>query len=286
MVEIKTLSGITAKQIHEAFSKAFEDYVEPFNLTIDQLKYMIDRRGFDSNLSFGAFAKKELVGFTLNGIGNWNGKNTAYDTGTGIIKDYRKQGIASRMFNESLPILKENKIEQYLLEVIKTNTAAVDLYKKAGFNITREFDYYTSTKDDLRLTKDVLSEEYTIKEIEIVDWDSLKSFWDFEPSWQNSIDSVSRKIAKFKFLGIFENNEIVGYGIIEKHTGDIPQFAISKEHRTKGLASILFKELIVSADTDAIKIINSEQNDLGFKEFTRRINLTPGHGQYEMILKL
>ena len=84
---------------------------------------MIERRGFNLDLSFGAFNKDQLVGFTLNGIGDWNGKLTAYDTGTGIIKEFRKKGVATKLFNESLPTLRENNISQYLLEVIRTNTS-------------------------------------------------------------------------------------------------------------------------------------------------------------------
>jgi len=83
MITIKTLTGISIEQIHEAFTKAFADYVEPFDLTYEQLKYMIERRGYNPDISLGAFNENELVAFTLNGIGEWNGELTAYDTGTG-----------------------------------------------------------------------------------------------------------------------------------------------------------------------------------------------------------
>ena len=150
MIVIKTLADTSFNEIHLCFAKAFDDYVEPFDLTIDQLIHMVERRGFNKELSFGAFYENKMVGFTLNGIGTWDNKLTAYDTGTGIIKDFRKQGIATRMFNESLPILRENEIEQYLLEVIKSNSSAVDLYKKAGFNVTREFEYYVYPKNKIK----------------------------------------------------------------------------------------------------------------------------------------
>ena len=119
MITIKTLAGISIQQIHEAFAKAFADYVEPMELTVEQLQYGIQRRGYNTDLSFGAFNENELVGLTLNGIGEWDGELTAHDAGTGIIKEFRKQGIATRIFNESLPVLRENNITQYLLEVIK-----------------------------------------------------------------------------------------------------------------------------------------------------------------------
>jgi len=294
MIQIKTLGNTPFEQIHSAFAKAFEDYIEPFDLTQDQLKHMVERRACDFELSFGAFHNDELIGFTLNGIDNWNGRLTAYDTGTGIIKDFRKQGIATRMFNESLPILRQNKITQYLLEVIKTNTSAVHLYKKAGFKIIREFDYYVKTrepKDDLAKIKFVQIEgirfngEYVIQQIEEPAWKIFENFWDFYPSWQNSIDSIKRKFKCFNFLGIYHQYNLIGYGIIEKHTGDIPQFAISPQHRRKGLGKILYYSLLECTASNQIKFINPDADNKPFKIFAKNLGLPPGLGQYEMLMK-
>jgi ribosomal protein S18 acetylase RimI-like enzyme len=286
MIEIKQLTKTSFETIHEAFTNAFSDYVEPFDLSLEQLKYMFERRGGNLELSFGAFNGEQLVGLTLNGVGIWNGEQTVYDSGTGIIKEFRKQGIATKMFNESLPVLRENNITQYLLEVIKTNTAAVDLYRKAGFEVTREFDYYNTRKDSIKIKSVETEDGYEIRKINHPNWELVKTFWNFPPSWQNSIDSISRKIDNFKIVGVFDNNWLAGYGIIEPTTGDIPQFAISKKHRRKGLATELFKRLIHFSETETIKIINTEVEYRPFKQFAQSINLPAGIGQYEMLLKL
>ena len=286
MITIKTLTGISIEQIHEAFSKAFADYVEPIDLSAEQLQHGIERRGYNPNLSFGAFNGDELIGFTLNGIGKWNGELTVYDAGTGIIKEFRKQGIATKIFNESLPVLRENKITQYLLEVIKTNTGAYDLYKKAGFSVTREFDYFISKKDKINIEPNKLNKDFQIKEIEDPDWDEFKTFWEFEPSWQNSIDSVNRKIDYFVILGIYNKDNLSGYGIIEKHTGDIPQFAISKGYRRKGCATTLFKHLLEYDEAETFKFVNTDAAHQSYKKFAAIINLPAGLGQYEMIMKI
>jgi len=286
MISIKSLSGVTLQDIHDAFVNAFSDYVEPFNLSYEQLKYMIERRGFDLELSFGAFNDDQLVGFTLNGIGSWNGELTAYDTGTGIIKEFRRKGIATNLFNESLPILRENNISQYLLEVIRTNKSAHELYRKAGFNVTREFDYFTSTKEKISIDKNKMNNNYPIKEIKKPNWELFKTFWDFIPSWQNSIDSINRKSEYFIILGLFDKDSVVGYGIIEKETGDIPQLSIDKRYRRNGLATTLFHNLLQYSETDKIKIINTPNTFFPFKNFAKSINLTAGFGQYEMLLKL
>ncbi len=286
MIEIKQLTNVSMEVIYKASVNAFSDYVEPFDITIDQFRYMIERRGCDLNLSFGAFSGTELVGFTLNGVGNWYGKRTAYDTGTGIIKEYRKQGIATKMFEESLPVLRSNGIEFYLLEVIRTNTKAFELYKKAGFKVIRELDYYDIEKNELRLHTKDLSDEFEFREIRNPDWQLMKTFWEFEPSWQNCIDSINRKLKYFKIFGVFKNETLAGYGIIEPTTGDIPQLAIAKNFRRKGLGTSLLKLLVSFAEGDEIRIINTAAEYEPFKKFAKSVNLEPGFGQYEMGLEV
>ena len=286
MISIKQLSDINVETIHEVFVKAFADYVVPCNLSFHQFKYFIERNGYNSDLSFGAFNNDELVGFILNGIGKWNGKLTAYDTGTGIIKAFREKGIATKMLNELLPVLCDNNISQYLLEVIRSNTPAYEFYKKAGFEVTREFDYYISTKDKLGFKKSKLGGKFPVMEIDDPDWDLFRTFWDIVPSWQNSIDSISRKFDYFKILGIFDNDNILGYCVIEKETGAISQLGIDKKHRRKGLCTTLLRHLLQYSESNEIKIINICASYDPFKKFADSINLTPGFGQYEMLLKL
>ena len=45
MIEIKTLEKIPFNKIYVAINDAFSDYVEPFDLTIEELRYMFERRG-------------------------------------------------------------------------------------------------------------------------------------------------------------------------------------------------------------------------------------------------
>ena len=131
-----------------------------------------------------------------------------------------------------------------------------------------------------------MNNNFKIKELENPDWDELKTFWDFEPSWQNSIDSVKRKIEYFIILGIYYNNTLSGYGVIEKHTGDIPQFAITPPYRRKGCATTLFKYLLEYDEADTFKFVNTDAAYEPFQKFAESINLPAGLGQYEMIMNI
>ena len=286
MIEIKTLADTPFNLIHRTFSDAFSDYSVPFNLTEEELKYMFERRGYDLSLSFGAFHDQKLVGITINGIGDWKGKLTAYDSGTGVIKEYRKQGIAKQMFRESLPVITKYGVKQYLLEVIKSNKKAFELYKKSGFKVVRELDYYQINKYDMVYKKTFNHSEFNFRIIGEPEWETLKSFWDFQPSWQNSIDSIKRKVNHLKILGAYKNSNLIGYGIIEPHTGDIPQIAISKNFRRRGVASSLFRVLINYSMVGSLKIINSDSSYKPFKNFMENMDIHPGDGQYEMVMEL
>jgi ribosomal protein S18 acetylase RimI-like enzyme len=278
MIEIRTLESISIEQLQQAHNKAFEDYAEPNNKTVEQLTYLLQRRGYRSELSFGAFDGDELVSFTFNGIGIWNGIPTAYDTGTGTIKAYRQQGLASRIFRESIPILKQNGITQYLLEVIKVNTAAADLYRKAGFEVSREFDYYVAIKETLIPS----SHTHTIKEVTAPDWQLFQSFWDFQPSWQNAMDAIVRKQDHFKILAAYDGETIIGYGIVEPHTGDIPQLAVAPAYRRRKIATALMQALAAEINAEAIRLINADADYPAFRQLMQSVGLQPGYGQYEM----
>lgn len=142
MYTYKILDNTNLSIIHQAFVEAFSDYQVKMDLPFSKFENMVKRRGFTPELSIGAFDDEKLIGFVLNGVRMWDGKLTAYDLGTGVIPDYRKKGITTEILKKVKDICKDNKIENYLLEVLQNNTGAVELYRKQGFQTTRDFDCY------------------------------------------------------------------------------------------------------------------------------------------------
>jgi len=87
-------------------------------------------------------------------------------------------------------------------------------------------------------------------------------------------------------LGLFLENDIVGYGIIERDTGDIPQLAVKGGFRRKGIATTLISSLMEYSGSDTVKMINTLHDSVPINSFLRHIQLDPGFGQYEMIFTL
>jgi len=144
-MEIRNLEHTDFEALFHGFEKAFADYEIHFEK--EEVRSMLRRRGFNPKLSFAAFENDEIIAFTLNGIGTFNGIPTAYDTGTGTVKQYRGQNIAGKIFTYSLPFLQKAGISQYLLEVLQNNQKAITVYRRMNFEVTREFDCFRQTKE-------------------------------------------------------------------------------------------------------------------------------------------
>lgn len=279
-----TLENIGIETLHETFLNAFSDYQVKMDLPLFKFQYMLQRRGYVSKVSIGAFNNETLVGFVLNGVRNWDGKLTAYDTGTGIIEAYRKQGITSNMLLNVRRLFQQMGVEQYLLEVIQSNTSALQLYKKQGFKILRDFQCFHLDKNKYNPIT-----TYKVEHVDMIspnDWRELTKFWDFAPSWQNSIDSINAVSDSFIYSIVHLDDNIVGYGVIDKKTGDIPQIAVNKNYRRKGIARSIITDLMKNTESYNINIINVDERSKSMKDFLLKLGFECGVSQYEMILKL
>ncbi|ABX42778.1 GNAT family N-acetyltransferase [Lachnoclostridium phytofermentans] len=281
MICYRMLENVKLETIHIAFVEAFSDYQVKIDLPFWKFQQMLKRRGFDPTLSIGAFEDERLIAFVLNGFRDWNGKKTVYDLGTGVIADYRRRGVTSEMLQQVKERMRERGIDQYLLEVLQNNQSAVLLYQKQGFEIQRTFSCY-------HLDKNNLSQKtaYSVESVESIDLEMLKEFWDFRPSWQNSIESVKAVPEDFHYAIVRNDNIIIGYGIIDKRTGDIPQIAVHKEHRGKGIASNIVTELAKNTEALKLSILNIETPLKSVEDFLFKVGFTSYVGQYEMLLKV
>jgi ribosomal protein S18 acetylase RimI-like enzyme len=277
---INTLTDVPFDDVFAAFKEAFLDYER--NWTNTEFEKMLHRRGYVAQLSFGAFDGSRLVSFTLNGIGQHNDVRTAYDTGTGTIPAYRGKGLATKIFQESMPYLQQAGISQYLLEVLQHNEKAISMYTHLGFRKEREFNYFIQEKDEVQLNSNGMSNEYIMQEVQLLPL-QMMSMWDFQPSWQNSFEAIARKSDDFKILGVTYKNALIGYGIIEPASGDIAQLAVHKDHRKSGIGAQLLKKLSGFNEAGILKIVNTDRKNEEFTVFLNRHNIPISGTQFEMI---
>ena len=282
-MEFKNFENIDFETLFHAFQQAFADYEIHFDK--EEVRSMLTRRGYNPKLSFAAIKDGEIISFTLNGTGFFNGLRTAYDTGTGTLKEYRGHGIATKIFNYSHPYLKEAGIKQYLLEVLQNNHKAIAVYRQLNFNITRQFDCFKQTiKNIVNLQNN--STDLTIQPIDLEAVRQAQTFCDDIPSWQNSIDSIERAKSQLIFLGAIRNDTVVGFCIIDPTTGDLTQLAVNPEYRRMGIGSAMLQRAIELMETDFIKILNISDDNQTLPQFLNSKNIPLATKQYEMKLKL
>lgn len=281
MILYQSLEKTNHETLHKAFLEAFSDYQVKIDLPFWKFEQMLQRKGFHPEMSIGAFENDRLVGFVLNGFRMWNGKETVYDIGTGIIGEYRRQGLTSDMLLHIKKLLKDKRVEQYLLEVLKENQAAIQLYQKQGFTVEREFSCFQLDKAEF-----ISTTTCKVEKTAQLDLNQLKEFWDFKPSWQNSIESICAIPEAFSYLIARVDETIAGYGVIDKRTGDLPQIAVNKDFRGRGIAGSILTKLLENTASENISVINVEAESKSVEKFLEKAGFEFEVGQYEMLLKL
>lgn len=284
-IEIRSLAGISFDEIAQAFLEAFSDY--DIKLDRESLFAMLKRRGARMDLSFAAFHGQRIVSFIINGIGTFAGLATAYDTGTGTVKEFRGLGLTDRILNHSFDVLESAGITTYLLEVLEHNAPAVRIYTRQGFAIEREFDCYTGEvaaitgRLSCRVSENLRIERSSVDEIE-----RYASFMDFMPSWQNSLDSVRRNPDAFLCLTANVGDAVVGWGVSETAYGDITLLAVDGAYRRQGVGSRLLLELVSASVPDRVKVLNVDDRCECMKSFVESSGLELSCRQYEMMKHL
>lgn len=268
-------------QLYDAFIEAYSDYVVSFALTETQFRNHIILNAVDLQRTVGCIESDKLIGFSLNGFGHWDGRSTAYDAGTGVLPAFRRQGISEAMFDLMLPAFKENGVEQFLLEVVTTNTGAVKLYKKLDFRAVREL---ALLQCDGGIKASEPPHGVEIRDIGEPDWDLLTSFWDGNPSWQNSVDAIRRTNKLKRIMGAFFDNVCVGYVVFSSKFGRVAQFAVDKAHRGRGIGTALVRAMQAeTADGFSMQVINIDKSLTDAMNFFKNRGFYERLGQHEMI---
>jgi ribosomal-protein-alanine N-acetyltransferase len=76
-----------------------------------------------------------------------------------VLPQYRRKGVGKALIAEAMEGMRLYDVKQCFLEVRATNTPAINLYKKLGFQITRTIHGYYADGEDAY----VMSRELQLK---------------------------------------------------------------------------------------------------------------------------
>lgn len=252
-MEIRNLKNTTVEELLSVFNRSFSDYVVPFHLSLEQLELKIEAEGIDMELSAGTFESEKLVGFILSAEKQENGKRSIYNAGTGIIPEFRGQGLVRKMYDAMLPVFKERKADLLILEVIVGNDAAIRAYENLGFQITRKLLCFNGI-----LTIETRNPDVEIKDMEDFQWEIFQSFWDIQPSWQSSIPVLGKIRKECRILGAYLNEQLAGYVIYNSKVRKVYQIAVDKKYRKQGIGTELFRKIGLASEGQAISVNNAD----------------------------
>lgn len=143
-MEIKEMKVADLDFIAENLERDYDDF----------WNYNLLKRDLESNISHYVCAKQDGIVVGFGGI--WTIVDTVHIANIVVKKDMRKMGIGSSILQELIKICKVLNMKEITLEVNEHNKAAINLYKKFGFEqVGLRKKYYSNTDNALIMTKSV-----------------------------------------------------------------------------------------------------------------------------------
>lgn len=281
-----TLTEHDMPALHQTFLQAFADYLVPIQLNEEQFNTKLRREGIEPGFCVAAYDGDKMVGFIMTGLGEWQGKPTAYNGGTGVLPAYRNQKLTRRLYNFLVQKLRQSGVEQCLLEVIQENTAALKSYEGVGMSVTRSLDCFRSPKQELLLEAPA-PEGVSIAKAVKPCWDVYQEWWDMRPTWQNSIDAIKRSKSDAVILEAHDAEQVLcGYIIFYPLNGAIAQFAVHRSYRRAGVGTALLREATKLTESLNLMLINIDTAAPDFINYLKRCHFKRVLGQYEMLMPI
>lgn len=127
---------------------------------------------------------------------------------------------------------------------------------------------------------------WQLQQLDVQDWSLAQTFWDWQPTWQNSIQTIGNQQENIQIWALCgQDNSLISYLIYNQHSNRIQQFATHTAHRHKGAATYLFSHLAKQMNKETA-IINADKADRQTDQFLYGMGLKPFIVQYEMKLIL
>lgn len=212
---INHLSQVSDQAIVTCLLEAFEGYFVPLPADVAYWSQRFRHARVDKQFSWGVFDKGRLVGFIINAIDQDKGMYTAYNTGTGVIPDYRGHRLVDKMYAWGLPQLKQQGVSRCTLEVIVQNAKAIKVYERIGFTITERMKCYKGELPNMT--------EGLVKECPL---ESVCHNADDHYSWDNTGKTVVKASQVYKAFYTYRHQnaeQASGYFIINPQNGYIAQ---------------------------------------------------------------
>lgn len=128
-------SSVSMQALATVFNQSFSDYFIEVYFTEASLREYVRRHGLDMETSLVVEAEGLVVGLLLCG----NDGETTWNAGMGLNPRWRRRGLGSDLLDAWINDSREAGLRRALLEVIKQNLVATNLYRSRGFMEVRAY---------------------------------------------------------------------------------------------------------------------------------------------------
>ncbi|WP_103068936.1 GNAT family N-acetyltransferase [Aquimarina sediminis] len=271
---VRSLEGVEFKLIMNCFLVSFKNYFVDMPTDVEYYKERWNNVKVRFDLSYGMFDNQVLVGFIINGIDKRNEEVVAFNTGTGVIPEYRGKKIIKSIYKFALKDLKRNGVTKCSLEVIKENIIAIKAYESIGFKKCKNYKCFKG-KINVNVEKKVTLLELDLKKL---NWRQLpnQEFY----SWDNHKNSLIS--GSYKCFQVINEKTPMAYFVIDLTNGYIAQFDVL--NKDKFSWDYLF--LGIKKISETVKINNVDERLISKLNYLKTIELINTVDQYEMELSI
>ena len=257
-MHMMNLSHVPLETLRMTFEEAFSDYELPVRIPMESFREMMRGRDLKTERSIGCFDDDRLVGFILCGYREDANGPILYDGGTGVVPSHRGKHLASDMLGQLLRECRVQHIRRFVLEVLEHNVKAQALYEKAGFAKNRFLRCFRTDKSLVPYAS-----AQSCCHLEPLDRSTYantdhRSVTSFIPSWQNDVSSVLNNWEQYAGLSVMRDGNIVGYGLVHRIKGDIPQLAVSDDADASCMFALLVHTLCCLTEARTLSMLNVE----------------------------
>ena len=287
---IRFLNADDFPGVYATFCQAFADYpLDVGSGVSEKLRKRLNKNGVRWDCSVAVEVDGVIVGFTMIAVDDCHGVASAYEAITGIVPDYRGQGLAGQMFEKAAKRLSERGVKQVFLEVLQENERAIHAYQRMGFKKTREFICYQRTLNGHEFPPDP-PEGIILRQVPDLQIESLLNTNEYNPSWENSLAGLERARDDCTFWGAFDHDTCVGAAVYCRFLEWVILLAVKPEYRRRGFGRALMQQSFSSLPKGTrLRVNNIESEEIGQARRREAItNLLAGMGletytrQFEM----
>lgn len=258
MFEMKKVSECSIEVKVEAWNKGFEGYYFNMETTAEAFEKRGAMEDLNEELSIIAFDRDNPVGIVRNGLRENDGRKISWNGGTGVAKSVRGLGVGKRMMEKTIDWLGNAGVQLATLEAISENKAAIELYRKIGYEIVDEVDFMQLKGNvENRLEELGAGQEITMKSASVEDAGSL-DFYRHDFTWQTQWQSVK------------DGEALIAYDA-EGKTAGYAYFRKSKDENGKHIATTLY-QCVVDPSAEDPKSLTVRMIAEVFEGFSGDIN--------------